>query len=268
MIQVTQALTFYITANRAATAIPVVAPDPTPSIAPTTDTAPTAATYAEVVDRRPPSRITSLEPTSHQHRASSSPSPSTLPKPAGTPQTTRVIIRLDLNSTNPMTRPDPEDLYPVIETAMRKNADDIMEQYLRGVQWTKRGNLVLHPSPEICTAEFLRLRKAEIWAAIRPLLGLPTKYPRPRFECDDPWHSVVIRGIPMPSSRTPESFTLNGIRSWIDPAAVFVGDVKAFSVLCRPEDYPNRHSLAVRVSLSAEADARWLVENGTCFYGA
>jgi hypothetical protein len=56
--------------------------------------------------------------------------------------------------------------------------------------------------------------------------------------------------------------------TYLDYAGAFIGAVKAFSILCQPEDLKSRQSFAVRVALSAETDAQWLIENGACFYGA
>ncbi|KAJ7082310.1 hypothetical protein C8R44DRAFT_753794 [Mycena epipterygia] len=97
--------------------------------------------------------------------------------------------------------------------------------------------------------------------AIRPLLKLPTRYPRPLFETDKPWHSVVFHGAP-----TPLTLDINGedVAAWLNDVK---GAVRAVSVLCRPEQFSTRSSVAVRVSLSSAADAQHLVDNGGSFFG-
>ncbi|KAJ7626225.1 hypothetical protein B0H17DRAFT_1218679 [Mycena rosella] len=174
----------------------------------------------------------------------------------------RLIIRFDPNDPHPPKYADPLALYSAIDMALPTQTSQ-----LSGIQWTRKGNLVLHARPGICTAKLLAAHDTPIWNAIRPLLGFTVKEKCPVFEIDEPWHAVVFHGVPMPPSREPYAFTLAGVRHWLgtnEPE----GAAMAFSVLCTVEDFATRDSLSVRVSLSSEADALRLLKNGGTFYGA
>ncbi|KAJ7438200.1 hypothetical protein B0H11DRAFT_1935391 [Mycena galericulata] len=264
VLQVVQALTYHIAFDSDHT--------PTPPTVPSNhlDNAPTAiaptATYAAVTVPHGAQSSSLTTPDRKTTERRPSPSPPSRPAPNDThpavPQITRVVIRFDLEPNHSPTRADPLELYSAIARALSPSE----ETMFGGVQWTQRGNLVVKPARHL-TAEFLLSQKAKIWKAIHPLLGLPAAYSRPPFELDNPWHSVVFHGVPTPPDRKPDTFTLEAVEAWLDPGDV-KGPVKAFSVLCRPEDFGTKTSVAVRVSLSSEADAQRLVENGGCFHGA
>ncbi|KAJ6574547.1 hypothetical protein B0H19DRAFT_1124765 [Mycena capillaripes] len=206
----------------------------------------------------------SPSPTTPNHDTLKQPPRS--PSPAAVPaRGLRVIVRFDLNATHQPVQRDPEDLYLAIEEALQVK-DRPLHPYLGGVRWTQRGNLVLHPST-MCTASYLQQRKADIWGAICPLLDLPKPYKVPPFEQDAAWHSVVIHGVPKSPDGKLDSYTLDGMNAWLNIAGAFVGGVTAYSILCCPENLEKRCSLAIRVTLSAETDAQWLIKNGACFYG-
>ncbi|KAJ7913819.1 hypothetical protein B0H13DRAFT_2325948 [Mycena leptocephala] len=76
------------------------------------------------------------------------------------------------------------------------------KQLLAGVQWTKGGNIALHPAAETCTAKFLVGHSDLIWLSIRRLLGFTEDRKCPVFDTDGPWHSVVFHGVPMPHPPT------------------------------------------------------------------
>ncbi|KAJ7659391.1 hypothetical protein B0H14DRAFT_3540517 [Mycena olivaceomarginata] len=225
---------------------------------------PARATYDTIAD--PPSLPSPTTPDSNTHTRSPL-SKSRPPSPSiASARGRQVVIRFDLNPANQPFRSDPETLFNAVDKALQVDGKCKLP-YLGGVRWTQRGNLVLFPSTA-STALYLQQRKLDIWMAIHPLLGLPGKYKCPPFERDDPWYSVVIHGVPMPPDGGLETYTVRNMAAYLDYAGAFVGAVKAFSILCRPEDLKSRRSFAVRVALSAEADAQWLVENGACFYGA
>ncbi|KAJ7893679.1 hypothetical protein B0H14DRAFT_2559664 [Mycena olivaceomarginata] len=225
---------------------------------------PVPATYATIADPHRSPSPTMPDPNTHTR---SPPSKSRRPSPSiASARGRQVVIRFDLNPANQPVHSDPETLFNAIDKALQGNGKVEMP-YLGGVRWTQHGNLVLFPSTT-CIALYLWQRKLDIWMAIHPLLGLPRKYKCPPFERDDAWYSVVIHGVPMPPDGGPETYTVESMVAYLNYAGAFVGEVKAFSILCRPEDLKSRRSFAVRVALSAEADAQWLVENGACFYGA
>ncbi|KAJ6544445.1 hypothetical protein B0H19DRAFT_1309921 [Mycena capillaripes] len=132
---------------------------------------------------------------------------------------------------------------------------------LAGVQWTRNGNLVFQPAAEVCTAKFLAEQYDNIWPAIRPLLKLPETYSCPAFDTDERWHSVVFHGVPVPPNRCADTF----IHALVDrcvTSEISQGELNGFSVLNRPEDLQTRDVLALRVSLSSEADASCLIKHG------
>jgi hypothetical protein len=129
-----------------------------------------------------------------------------------------------------------------------------------GVQWSRKGNLILHPAVNACTASYLTEQSPFIWPAIRPLLKLPEEYDCPAFETDEHWHSVVFHAAPAPpDDRTyTRSLIEDGLAASDIPNRVF----KGYSVLSRPADIRTRGSLALRVSLSSEPDALRLISKG------
>ncbi|KAJ7826985.1 hypothetical protein B0H14DRAFT_2815919, partial [Mycena olivaceomarginata] len=262
---VTQALNHLIAGHpHTHTPTPTTGPIPHPDHGSTPTPMPAPATYATIADPHRSPSPTSPEPNTRKRSPLSESRP---PSPSvASARGRRVVIRFDLNPANRPVQPDPETLFNAVDKALQIDGK-VELPYLGGVRWTQHGNLVLFPSTT-CTALYLQQRRRDIWMAIRPLLGLPGKYKCPPFERDDAWHSVVIHGVPMPPDSGPESYTIESMAPYLDYAGAFVGAIKAFSILCRPENLKSRRSFAVRVALSAETDAQWLVENGACFYGA
>ncbi|KAJ7896269.1 hypothetical protein B0H14DRAFT_2678901 [Mycena olivaceomarginata] len=265
-VQVTQALNHFIAGHpHTPTLTPTTDPTPHPDHGSTPMPMPAPATYATVADpHRSPSPTTPDPNTRKQSPLPKSRPPSPAPSVASA-RGRRIVIRFDLNPADRPVQSDLATLYNTVDKALQVDGKPMT--YLGGVRWTQRGNLVLFPST-VCTALYLQQRRRDIWMAIRPLLGLPGKYKCPPFERDDAWHSVVIHGVPMPPDGEPESYDIETMAAFLDYAGEFVGAVKAFSILCRPEDLKSRRSFAMRVALSAETDAQWLIENGACFYGA
>ncbi|KAJ7452931.1 hypothetical protein FB451DRAFT_1409210 [Mycena latifolia] len=255
VVHVTQALHHYIT-NETQTQTH----NPPSSLAAAHDThddtpTPAPAMYAVIADphRKSPSPI--MLPDKHCPSRSASRSPRRLE----TAHIPRVVLRFDLKLGFTPVRADSAEIYLAIEEALS------MAGPLSGVHWSHRGNLVLHPALNKCTEKFLLLCSAQIWDAICPLLKLPDNCPCPLFEVNKPWHSVVFHGIPRPSSTG--SIDCEGMELWLRTDKHLIDTVKVFSILCRPEEFTTKSSIAVRVSLSSEADAQRLVQNGGCFYG-
>ncbi|KAJ7138324.1 hypothetical protein C8R44DRAFT_848165 [Mycena epipterygia] len=254
VIQVSWALVHLIgTSAHTTLTRPGSPPTSTDDLAPIATPKATYATAADPHHHQSPLATTPDPNTIKQQRPSSSPAPT-----RDMPFKSRVVIRFDLKPSHlpPPTQASPINLYDAIDDAISVTSP------LSGVKWSQHGNLILYPR-HTSTAEFLLLHKAEIWTAIHPLLKLPTKYLRPPFEVDGPWHSVVFHGVPTAST---QSLDCKDITAWFDSHDV-KGKVKALSILCRPEDLSTRNTVAVQVSLDSEADAEFLVKNGGCFYG-
>ncbi|KAJ7896878.1 hypothetical protein B0H13DRAFT_2338080 [Mycena leptocephala] len=237
---------------------------PTPTATPmTTTTTTTQATYAAASDPRRSGPISTPEPNTVKQEPSE-PFPPRAPRRPAVGKPTRVIIRFDQKPDQPQPfRASPFSLYKNITASLLSVFQGTgYAKLIAGVQWTRRGNLVLHPATEVCTAKFLAEQEDGIWAAIHPLLRLPETYSRPIFDTDEQWHSVVFHGVPVPPNRRMDPFTHKFIDDCVKSDDVLQGEVKGFSVLCRPEDLQTRSSLALRVSLSSEADALRLIKNG------
>ncbi|KAJ7769647.1 hypothetical protein DFH07DRAFT_768915 [Mycena maculata] len=227
-----------------------------PSSAPTTPIHP--ATYASAA-RRSESPGTSENNTAKQYEPRPSPTPS-LPSmlqdtTSHSELPTRVIICFDRGIASGKQCPTqacPLTLKDTIKCALRSNFDTehSFPKFLAGVQWSQKWNLILHPDLEFCMAKFISEQSQQIWAAISPLPGLPEC---PLFETDAKWHSVVFHGVPMLADRRPEAYTHSMI-STCEVAGDMHGELMGHSVLCRPEDFPTRKSVA-------------LVENGGYMLG-
>ncbi|KAF7333585.1 hypothetical protein MSAN_02417500 [Mycena sanguinolenta] len=225
-------------------------------------TAPLPATYAGIVRQSTSPEPTTSDPhiAKHLSRSVSLAPPAGQPPPS--PRNDQVVIRFDLKRVQPTVKPDPESLYLVLEKALGTG------HYLGGVRWTQRGNLVIAPETDTCTAKHILHQHEIIWAALLPLLGLPPKYTQPPFQIDGEsrWHFVVVHGVPVQAALA--ECNPRSVESWIDPLADFKGTVKAVSILCPTEEVKTRRSVAIRIALSSEADAQRLVAHGACFYGA
>ena len=88
--------------------------------------------------------------------------------------------------------------------------------------------------------KFIVEQQELIWPIIRPLLGLKETHRCPIFETDEKWHTVVFHGVPMLSPRQADSYDLAMVQ-----AAIFDADVMEHSVLCRPEDFQNKRTVAL-----------------------
>ncbi|KAF8202771.1 hypothetical protein K438DRAFT_1758084 [Mycena galopus ATCC 62051] len=139
---------------------------------------------------------------------------------------------------------------------------------IAGVEWSRKGNLVLFPARETCTAKFLAAQKDFIWPALRPILELPEGYVCPTFDTDEQWHSVVFHRVPVPPTRCAAAFSHRLIQDALKRSDASHGVLKSFSLLCRPAELETRDYLALRVSLSSEADAIHLIKNGGHMAGA
>lgn len=131
-----------------------------------------------------------------------------------------------------------------------------------GVQRSQRGNLVLLPATDACTASFLLDQSHLILTALRPLLWLPENYERPLFETDESWHSVVFHGVPMLPSRSADSYDHEFIQEALQISGALHRALRGHSLLCRPADLQTKGSIALRISLSSKVDASHLIRNG------
>ncbi|KAJ7511635.1 hypothetical protein B0H11DRAFT_2268693 [Mycena galericulata] len=250
-------------------------PTPTPTHTPDPPSpraeplAPTPATYAA-----DPGRSAPKPPDPHTAKHSVVPSSRTIspvpptPVAPGTAATdrarlraSRLIVRFDPLALPAPKRTDVRGLYNTVTRALPADTNQIA-----GIQWTRKGNLVIHARQGYSTAKLLAAQQAKIWSAIRPTLGLPSTLEQPKFEVDEPWHSVVLHGVPMPPSRNLADIQLYDIQLCLDVTKA--GTAMAFSVLCAVADFPTRESLSVRISLSSEADAQRLIDEGCTLYGA
>ncbi|KAJ6606251.1 hypothetical protein DFH09DRAFT_1269282 [Mycena vulgaris] len=249
--------------------VPVPTPAPAPSLPRTEPHFATPATYAATAD---PGRSTPKPPNPHTNKHSAVPSsrttspvPSTQVAP-GTAATNRARLRASrlIVRFDPLAAPkhaDVRQLYKTVNDALPAHTNQIS-----GIQWTRKGNPDINARHGYCTAKLLAAQQVKIWDAIRPVLGLPRTFEQPKFEVDKPWHSVVLHGVPMPPAQSLDHIHLDDIQFWLDAADA--GTAMSFSVLCAAADFPTRESLSVRISLSSEADALRLINDGCTLYGA
>ncbi|KAF7358306.1 hypothetical protein MVEN_00880000 [Mycena venus] len=186
----------------------------------------------------------------------------------------RGVIRFD-KGTKPVPRPCPSaaQLYGVITDALHPLFEydaDTSESVIAGVQWSRAGNLILHPAEELCTPKLLASHGSVIWSAIRPLLRIPGSEDRkcPAFDTDDKWHSVVFHGVPVPSPKVDAwtVFTRDRIEQWVT-SPTSCGTLRECSILCRPDNIEKKNSLTLRLSFSSAADADRLVKKGGYIFG-
>ncbi|KAJ7908059.1 hypothetical protein B0H13DRAFT_1878968 [Mycena leptocephala] len=240
---------------------------PPPSTTPSTKPDPAApATYAAAVDHRCTASSSAPELNTLKHPiADVAPTkPPRVVHPPAAERPARVIIRFDKGPAQPK-KTNPPILYEAITKSLLylfEKTPNHPKSVLAGVQWTKNGNLVLHPAVESCTAQFLVAQSETIWTTIRELLRLSDDHKCPIFDTDERWHSVVFHGVPKPAAHA-DVFTHELVEPWVTSA----GKLRECSVLCRPEDFQKRTTLSLRVSLSSEADATRLIKNGGYMFG-
>ncbi|KAK6978312.1 hypothetical protein R3P38DRAFT_3334311 [Favolaschia claudopus] len=170
-----------------------------------------------------------------------------------------LIIRFD----NREVKPFPAralDLFNALSLSLVKVFGDDHAS-ITSAHWSRKGNLILHPNPNICTARSLAQHSEKIWSAIRPLLELPADYDCPVFDTDERWHSVVFHGVPMPLSHPPRAYYSSEMveKSLIHTWAI---RVKHYSLLTRPEKFETRRTLTMKISLSSLDAASYLIRNG------
>ncbi|KAJ7792543.1 hypothetical protein B0H14DRAFT_2930708, partial [Mycena olivaceomarginata] len=203
-----------------------------PAPAPTSTTATyAAATYAAAAasDLRPSSP--SPGPAMPEHAASPSrPSAPACPEPVTRPLASLFALTMHHRPCLDHSKPTPLALYKAISGALIDGFHNT--RLVVGVQWSRKGNLILHPAEYDC----------------------------PAFETDEHWHSVVFHAAPAPlDDRTyTRSLIEDGLAASDIPNRVFKGD----SVLSRLGDIQTRGSLALCVSLSSELDTLRLINKG------
>ncbi|KAJ7746041.1 hypothetical protein B0H16DRAFT_1557559 [Mycena metata] len=253
VVQVLHSLTRHITASIAQT--------------PTLHTTTTPTSYAAAAATRHPAPArTTPEPNTTKL----SPSPSPVPLAESGGKGPRVVVRFDRENKLPQpTRVSAHTIHTAVTNVLDEIFKDDRSGYvslLKAVEWSRNGNLFLYPDTNSCTPAFLGAQDTRIWPVIRPLLGLAERHKQPPFEIDRQRHSVVFHGVPMPPDPVA-SFTHHAVRAWALPDGA-KGALVDFALLCRPEDFTKKSSVALRVSFSEEEDALQLITNGGVMFGS
>ncbi|KAJ7917612.1 hypothetical protein B0H13DRAFT_2441141 [Mycena leptocephala] len=230
--------------------IPTPSPHSTPTTAPTQTCTPTKnATYAEA-----------MAGTATDTPRAETPLPSHAP-PAPAERQRHVvrpdlIFRLDLETitSNSDSQPTPGDIFAAVE------AKGVLGNLsLDNVRWTQAGNLAcsfVHDGkfkPEDAMA-----RAPVIWGILGPLLGFPAGHPCPRVDTGDPWHSVVVYNVPLPSPSDK-----NPVK-WLRKGG-FTGSIRSGTELGQDTQ---RKTAAFRLALSSRADAETAVKDGVLLFGS
>ncbi|KAK7040618.1 hypothetical protein R3P38DRAFT_2896486, partial [Favolaschia claudopus] len=192
----------------------------------------------------------------------------TLPTPLKTDHVpSSLIIRFDNREVKPFAA-RALDLFNALGLALTDVFGDAHAS-VTGAHWSRKGNLILQPNPNVCTVQTLAQQSEKIWSVIRPLLELPADYECPDFDTDERWHSVVFHGVPMPLSRRPQAYSSEVVKgslrhTWSirEPVDQFPGELKQYSFLTRPEEFKTRRTLTLKVSLSSLDAASYLIRNG------
>ncbi|KAJ7325899.1 hypothetical protein DFH08DRAFT_941176 [Mycena albidolilacea] len=171
--------------------------------------------------------------------------PATRRVPAPASRHARVIIR----PVTPLKRPSGGFLHGKIAEALEPLMGrlDVLGHAkgslgLAGVEWTRSGNIALHPGTE-CTSKLLASHCEAIWAV----------------------HSVVFHGVPVPL-HFGDLYRWDFIDEWVT-TSLSQGTLRDHSVLCRIEDIEQKRTVPLRLSFSSEADAERLIKNGGYIYG-
>ncbi|KAJ7347918.1 hypothetical protein DFH08DRAFT_808697 [Mycena albidolilacea] len=230
------------------TTTPMASPSPSPSPPP-----PKTATYAEAVAA--PDLVAT--PTADADECTSTnPLPPAKHANAHTP-TPDLVFRLDGPShVLPATaiRPHPARLFLNIRSALG-------DLRLAGICWTPKGNLTFafHHDQNF-TAEKAMSKVPAIWNLVQPLLELPKHW--------DPWHNVVIHGVPiLPSPSAGPVDNVGPTEMWLRESGVR-GVVEEVSVLCNDADLATRETTPLRISLSSKDDADLLLRTGALVFGS
>ncbi|KAK7012828.1 hypothetical protein R3P38DRAFT_3015285 [Favolaschia claudopus] len=224
---------------------------------------PPLATYATVTD---PSTTEPNNDTAAPQLQHDPPPPLHITRPQARERPSCVVIRFDREPAH-LPRPvkrSPAALYEAASAALSSVSPN---RLLAGIAWTKGDNISLHPDLDTCTPEVLASHFETIWAAICPLLGLSDDRLPPMFDTDEKWHSVVFHGVPFPRTDLNEYITHDRVNSWVTSASS-QGRLREFSILSRPTDMKSHKTLALRLSLSSQADAERLVQHGGYMFGA
>ncbi|KAJ7892917.1 hypothetical protein B0H14DRAFT_3427838 [Mycena olivaceomarginata] len=234
----------------------MVSPSPSPSPPP-----PKTAMYAEAVAVSDPVATPTADA---DKRTSTNPLPPAKHVNAHTP-TPDLVFRLDGPShVLPATaiRPHPVQLFLNIRSALG-------DLQLAGICWTPKGNLTFafHHN-QTFTAEKAMSKVPAIWNLVRPLLKLPERCPCPWVDQGDPWHNVVIHGVPiLPSSSAGPVDNVGPAEMWLRESRVR-SVIKEVSVLCNDADLAIQETTPLRISLSSKDDTDLLLRTGALVFGS
>ncbi|KAJ7336208.1 hypothetical protein DFH08DRAFT_965103 [Mycena albidolilacea] len=237
------------------TTTPMVTPSPSPP--PPSKT----ATYAEAVAAPDPVAT----PTADADETTpTNPSPHSERVKTHTP-TPDLVFRLNSPSYTlpPITsRPHPAQLFFDIS-----GSPILGDLSLTSIRWTSKGNLTLafHHGQNF-TAEEAMNKVPAIWDFVRPLLKLPKHCACPRVDRGEPWHNVVIHGVPTAGDAHRKD-SIGSPEEWLQENRIH-GTVVGVSVMGGDVGHLTRGATPLRVSLSSKNDADLLVRNGALIYGA
>ncbi|KAJ7936766.1 hypothetical protein B0H13DRAFT_2303481 [Mycena leptocephala] len=134
--------------------------------------------------------------------------------------------------------------------------------HIRGVNWTRNGNLVIHTRSPYTASQLAAIHGDAVLETVRRECG--DFQGSAVLEVDAPWTSVVVHAVP--AQYLVESLKFQQEDFWTALEATGNG-VKSVRVLCREEDYARRENLSVKLTFSDIGAAQRMLASGAFFFG-
>ncbi|EJD39458.1 hypothetical protein AURDEDRAFT_171459 [Auricularia subglabra TFB-10046 SS5] len=188
------------------------------------------------------------------------------------PRATRLSVRYH-SVPSPHHRPRPETIVRSINTHFKRDV-------LAAVSYSRDDQLVLHTKLPYTAQDLLADTKALRCALDTTLFPTASEKPSPVFDAGDPWHKVVLHGVPLPvwQSGTTMDRQLQTLASAIRSSGNFTSNcIQLLRPLC-PRAEQDRifqastdtslRQMSILVCLSDSAAASQLLHQGTIIQSA
>ncbi|KAJ6508679.1 hypothetical protein C8R45DRAFT_968251, partial [Mycena sanguinolenta] len=188
-------------------------------------------------------------------------------RPRKTTRSTRLV--LDFSHSEVLPAPPPANLAPPAQICAAFNKYLLETRSVKAVTRTRNGNWILHTDPDQCTAHELREFEPDILKGLQSLrsrLEPGARFADPLMHPAEPWHSVVIHGIPQ-TERLEDFVEELSTQNRFEHADNRLACAPMRLMWPRDKPLPPEQSLTMRLSFLREADANRFIRQGMFLFG-
>ncbi|KAJ6453705.1 hypothetical protein C8R45DRAFT_1038705 [Mycena sanguinolenta] len=188
-------------------------------------------------------------------------------RPRKTTRSTRLV--LDFSHSEVPPAPPPANLAPPAQICAAFNKYLPETRSVKAVTRTRNGNWILHTDPDQCTAHELREFEPDILKGLQSLrsrLEPGARFADPLMHPAEPWHSVVIHGIPQ-TERLEDFVEELSTQNRFEHADNRLACAPMRLMWPRDKPLPPEQSLTMRLSFLREADANRFIRQGMFLFG-